>query len=743
MISEKIRRWSRPARLFFGRLVCLVGLNTKSVGDVLCPCVLLLVLGICLFWHLLGRIFLGVLGNEFIGFFRPWVIIAFSLFGLAPAILLTRREPKERFWNIGSRDIFLLIVAISGIASGYIHGSASSTEFLVFLLGFGLAKWVAFWVLSQKTATNRLYAISTTITVMLVLLSVGQWSSNTVDIFYYRDVLRWTGAWLDPNTYGLLMAVGILLAAGLLVMTSLKPSLAAHPFRVAVFALAAGSMVPGLLMSYSREAWIGFTIATIYLGWKLIRIADQSYSNFNPVLLHGAKRLSCFLKRNFVLLAACLISIATFTFYAFQNSESSFGRRVFSAANINDFSWRNRVAAYEGAFKIMAEKSWFGLGWNKAAPIYENFYQSTALAGAAVPSNDYLNLGSALGIPVLACFLAFIWLSLRGGIRPPLEQKSKSSESANTIIFEEEWLQTLCRGAVLILLIGFWFDGGLFDPALAIPFWCFLELAGVQSQPATSIRGRLSPELFAKTRPSGGRRFQKQTKKLLRRGVLVVMFLLLIPPVEVAYVRWNNPSTSAPMILRNMKAKFFGLALQQEQKHWEHINNASTDFLACVWVSEDYSFFQHHGFDWDAIKQAMRDAQNSGQLARGASTITQQCARSLFLWQSRSWVRKGLEAYYTLWMELLLSKERILELYINMIEMGEGIYGVEAASQHYFGVAASQLSREQAAMLAAIMPQPREWDPLHPNEKVKKRQQIILQRSENLKLPLLLDKKGS
>jgi monofunctional biosynthetic peptidoglycan transglycosylase len=119
----------------------------------------------------------------------------------------------------------------------------------------------------------------------------------------------------------------------------------------------------------------------------------------------------------------------------------------------------------------------------------------------------------------------------------------------------------------------------------------------------------------------------------------------------------------------------------------------------------------------------------------GASTITQQSARSLFLWQGRSWIRKGLEAYYTIWMELLLSKRRILELYVNVIEFGDGIYGIEAAAQHYYGKSARDLTREEAAMLAAILPAPRRWNPLAPNRIAKSRWEMILREMDSARLP--------
>jgi monofunctional biosynthetic peptidoglycan transglycosylase len=158
-------------------------------------------------------------------------------------------------------------------------------------------------------------------------------------------------------------------------------------------------------------------------------------------------------------------------------------------------------------------------------------------------------------------------------------------------------------------------------------------------------------------------------------------------------------------------------------------------FLKHLWISEDQRFFQHDGFDWKEMDLAMKEAERKGKPVRGASTITNQCARSIFLWQGRSGIRKGLESYYTIWMEALLSKPRIMELYANVIEMGDGIYGVEAASRHYFGVTAKALTREQSAMLAAVLPNPRGWNPTKPGPTLRRRQRRILQREQNAHFP--------
>ncbi len=170
---------------------------------------------------------------------------------------------------------------------------------------------------------------------------------------------------------------------------------------------------------------------------------------------------------------------------------------------------------------------------------------------------------------------------------------------------------------------------------------------------------------------------------------------------------------------------------------YEWINQAQMPemFLKHLWVSEDQRFFQHHGFDWKELNAARAQAERKGTPVRGVSTITMQCARSTFLWQGRSWIRKGIEAYYTFWMEALLPKRRILEIYANVIEMGPGIYGVEAAARSYFNVSAAALTREQSAMLAAVLPNPNGWNPSKPNLTLRLRQRRILVREQQAHFP--------
>ncbi len=219
-------------------------------------------------------------------------------------------------------------------------------------------------------------------------------------------------------------------------------------------------------------------------------------------------------------------------------------------------------------------------------------------------------------------------------------------------------------------------------------------------------------------------------------ALTAILVLLVTPIFQVIYTGCVDPSTTGPIVLNQLRAKAYGLSKPPVKLSWCNLRDVSRAFLTTVWVGEDGKFFRHSGFDWEQIRLSQKEAMRTGKPARGASTITQQCARSLFLWQGRSWTRKILEAYYTIWMELLLPKNRIFELYVNVIELGDGIYGIEAASQNYFQKTAKQLTQEESAALVAIMPRPRSWDPLKPDDVRRSRQAMLIQRSARVTFPI-------
>ena len=221
--------------------------------------------------------------------------------------------------------------------------------------------------------------------------------------------------------------------------------------------------------------------------------------------------------------------------------------------------------------------------------------------------------------------------------------------------------------------------------------------------------------------PAAGRR-----RRWLKRAGVVLLALLLLPLVEVGCVRYVDPPATPLMGIRWVEDKFTGNHPPRVIYQWTDWHDLPTGFLKAAWVSEDARFFRHHGFDWIEMQRALDQAERTGRDPRGSSTITMQCARSLFLWQGHSYVRKGLEAYYTFWMERVLSKRRIFELYANVVELGPGVYGVEAASRHHYGQAARRLSTEQHAFLAAMLPAPRRWNPRAPSPRLLARQRRIL-----------------
>jgi monofunctional biosynthetic peptidoglycan transglycosylase len=167
------------------------------------------------------------------------------------------------------------------------------------------------------------------------------------------------------------------------------------------------------------------------------------------------------------------------------------------------------------------------------------------------------------------------------------------------------------------------------------------------------------------------------------------------------------------------------------QQQWQEQDNISPHIFHAVIAAEDQLFYQHFGFDTQSIYSALKVRSSGGKL-RGASTLTQQVAKNLFLSPSRSFWRKGFEAWFTLLIELFWSKERIVLVYVNIAEFGNHIYGVEAASQHYFGISATQLSPSQAALLAGSLPNPLRFNVASPNQQLREKQAWILQQMKNL-----------
>ena len=221
----------------------------------------------------------------------------------------------------------------------------------------------------------------------------------------------------------------------------------------------------------------------------------------------------------------------------------------------------------------------------------------------------------------------------------------------------------------------------------------------------------------------------------LRTAVAVVALLgLSLPIVLVLPFRWIAPPTSAFM-LRYMVEADDDSRLRHRWTDWDQI---SPHVAVAVIAAEDQRFLDHRGFDVESIQDALADADGGGRL-RGASTISQQVAKNLFLWPGRNLVRKGLEAYGTVFLELLWSKRRILEVYLNVAEFGDGVFGIGAASEQFFSTVPAHLAADQAALLAAVLPNPKVLRVDRPSAYVRERQSWIRAQMTHVGGPTLLE----
>jgi monofunctional biosynthetic peptidoglycan transglycosylase len=210
-----------------------------------------------------------------------------------------------------------------------------------------------------------------------------------------------------------------------------------------------------------------------------------------------------------------------------------------------------------------------------------------------------------------------------------------------------------------------------------------------------------------------------------------VLYFLLVTVLWVLMYRFINPPITLLMVMRNIERKADGKTFKTDKK-WVDFKEMSDNIKRAAIAGEDQKFIQHWGFDVTAISRAYKANRADTTKMKGGSTISQQTAKNVFLWPGRSWIRKGFEAYFTVLIELLWSKERILEVYLNVIEMGDGIYGAEAAAQTYYGKSCRNLTRSEASMIAACFPNPIRWTPLHPTRFIRHRHYLIMRNIRRL-----------
>jgi monofunctional glycosyltransferase len=230
-----------------------------------------------------------------------------------------------------------------------------------------------------------------------------------------------------------------------------------------------------------------------------------------------------------------------------------------------------------------------------------------------------------------------------------------------------------------------------------------------------------------------GKKNREWFYRVIKWGCGLLVMLVLISILQVVSLKYIDP----PCFLINpIRAIISGVSSQAAEipVNWRSMKQISPHIERAVLAAEDQRFLTHNGFDLIELNEALKEMA-TGKGFRGASTITMQVARTVFLWPDRTWLRKGLEAYYTVLLEVFLPKKRILEVYLNTVDWGKEIQGIEAAARTYFHVSARRLSREQASFLAAILPSPHRWSPTKPNAQVLSRQKRIFRDMNQMPLP--------
>jgi len=221
---------------------------------------------------------------------------------------------------------------------------------------------------------------------------------------------------------------------------------------------------------------------------------------------------------------------------------------------------------------------------------------------------------------------------------------------------------------------------------------------------------------------NNGKSFFRTAWKWTKR---IFLWLFVLQFVYIILLRWVNP----PLTITQLVSWVSGHGLKRDYVDFSEISPSAR---LSVIASEDQLFPDHSGFDWKSIKKAQKYNERKPGRIRGASTISQQVAKNVFLWQGRSWFRKGLEVYFTFMIETFWSKQRILDVYLNVIEMGDGIFGIEAAAQAYFNKPARNLSRPEAAMIAACLPNPKRYKVKPPSAYIMSRAAFIQRQMNNI-----------
>ena len=222
-------------------------------------------------------------------------------------------------------------------------------------------------------------------------------------------------------------------------------------------------------------------------------------------------------------------------------------------------------------------------------------------------------------------------------------------------------------------------------------------------------------------------------KKIIYWSFVILYCFLVLSIGQVCLYKFVNPPMTNHMAYKVIQKKICNTLYSKPNYEWRDMKAISAHIQKAVLASEDQRFFDHYGFDFIELENAIRSYVET-HYVRGASTISMQTARTVFLWPDRSLLRKALEAYYTVLIEISWGKERILEMYLNTVDWGPGVVGIEAASKRYFSIHANELNSEQASLMASILPRPHKWSPVSPDDHVIYRQKKIIKAMKQMPL---------
>ncbi|HLX72688.1 MAG TPA: O-antigen ligase family protein [Verrucomicrobiae bacterium] len=398
--------------------------------------------------------------------------IYFSLVMILHKLISARSSPAVLL------DLLLVVLLVIASIAYYLHyeTAVGAGQSLIFFTSVALGTAVRVYN-TRPPCSYRSGSVQSRIVASLILALViaCAFHPDKILVFNYVERSRWTGPWDNPNIYGLLMGVGAVLSFGFVASGCFGEKFWFCGFwlRVLLPSLAMIVCGIGLFESYSRGAWVSTVVGVGYLIFRISKMQNNSNSprrGLTPPALR--------VWRNWLALA--VVAVAVLCFWQFRFTEWRPARRVFSIANINDFSWRNRVTAWEGAVRMMIDRPFFGFGWGKAEDVYQKEYCPPQLeSGLAIQMNDYFMLGISAGVPALICFLVYVALSLR---RPRTDMDGHGQTRAL------DWLQAVCGAGAIVLLVGFWFDGGLFKLATGSVFWILLELGKTEPGMGTNKR---------------------------------------------------------------------------------------------------------------------------------------------------------------------------------------------------------------------------------------------------------------